>query len=349
MSLYKRDNTWWIDFTTVSGDRIRCSTDTSNKLEAQEFHDRLKAASWRVERLGERRQYTWDDAAAKWLDETSHKRTHHDDVLKLRWLAQYLEGKLLTDVTRDVVAAIGARKRAVASPATANRHLALIRAILRRARDEWEWIEKAPKIKLYREAKRRVRWITPEQAQALLAELPEHQREMVLFALATGLRQGNVTGLCWSQVDLARRTAWVHGEDVKNGDDLHVSLNDLAMSVLGRQRGKHPERVFTYRGKPIKWANTRGWRSALVRAGIATFRWHDLRHTWASWLIQHGTPLYDLQEMGGWKSAEMVRRYAHLAPAKMAQNAAAIDALLHVTNTSQGRFRSDEKRGYGTP
>jgi integrase len=261
MSLYKRDNTWWIDFTTVSRERIRCSADTGNKLEAQEFHDRLKAASWRVERLGERRQYTWDDAAAKWLDETSHKRTHHDDELKLRWLKQYLGGKLLTDVTRDVVAAIGARKRAVASPATANRHLALIRAILRRARDEWEWIENAPKIKLYREAKRRVRWITPEQAQALLAELPEHQREMVLFALATGLRQGNVTGLCWSQIDLARRTAWVHGEDVKNGDDLHVSLNDLAMNVLWRQQGKHPERVFTYKGKPIHWANTRGWRS----------------------------------------------------------------------------------------
>jgi site-specific recombinase XerD len=136
-----------------------------------------------VERLGERRQFTWDDAAGKWLDETSH----HDDVLKLRWLRQYLEGKLLTEVTRDVVAAIGARKRAAASAATANRHLALIRAILRRARDEWEWIEKAPKIKLYREAKRRVRWITPEQAKALLAELPEHQREMVLFALVTVL------------------------------------------------------------------------------------------------------------------------------------------------------------------
>jgi integrase len=349
MSLYKRDNTWWIDFTTASGERIRCSADTSSKLEAQELHDRLKVASWRVERLGERRQYTWDNAAAKWLDETSHKRTHHDDVLKLRWLAQYLEGKLLTGVTRDVVAEIGTRKRSKANAATANRHLALIRAILRRACDEWEWIEKAPKIKLYREAKRRVRWITPEQAKALLAELREHQREMVLFALATGLRQGNVTGLCWSQVDLARRTAWVHGEDVKNGDDLHVSLNDLAMDVLQRQHGKHSERVFTYKGKPINWANTRGWLSALVRAGIANFRWHDLCHTWASWLIQHGTPLYDLQEKGGWKSAEMVRRYAHLAPAKMARNAAAIDALLHVTSTSQCHFESDEKRGYGTP
>jgi integrase len=349
MSLYKRDNIWWIDFTTASGERIRQSSDTSNKLQAQQLHDHLKAASWRVERLGERREYTWDDAAAMWLDETSHKRTHHDDVLKLRWLKQYLGGKLLTSVTRDVVAAIGARKRSHASAATANRYLALIRAILRRACDEWEWIEKAPKVKLYKESKRRVRWITPDQARRLLAELQDHQRDMVLFALATGLRQGNVTGLRWSQVDLARRTAWVHGEDAKNGDDLHVSLNDLAIEVLERQRGKHPEHVFTYQGKPIRWPNTRGWRAALVRAGIENFRWHDLRHTWASWLVQHGTPLYDLQEMGGWKSAEMVRRYAHLAPAQMARNAAAIDALLHVTITSQCQSQGEQKRGNGTP
>lgn len=105
-----------------------------------------------------------------------------------------------------MVAGIGARKRSQASAATANRYLALIRAILRRACDEWEWIEKAPKVKLYREPKSRVRWITPEQARALLEELHEHQRDMVLFALATGLRHGNVTGLCWSQVDLERRT-----------------------------------------------------------------------------------------------------------------------------------------------
>lgn len=139
-----------------------------------------------MERLGERRQYTWDEAAAKWLEETSHKRTHHDDILKLRWLNQYLGGKLIKDVTRDVVATIGTRKRAQASPATANRHLALILAILRRACDEWEWIEKARKVRLYKEPKRRVRWITPDQARTLLAELQEHQRDMVLFALATG-------------------------------------------------------------------------------------------------------------------------------------------------------------------
>jgi integrase len=140
----------------------------------------------------------------------------------------------------------------------------------------------------------------------------------VLFALATGLRQNNVTRLTWSQVDPERSTGWIAAEDAKGKEDIHVSLSPLAVEVLRRQHGKHSERVFTYAGQPVGQVNTRAWRVALQRSGISDFRWHDLRHTWASWLIQNGTPLYDLQEMGGWKSAEMVRRYAHLAPAQMA-------------------------------
>ena len=71
--------------------------------------------------------------------------------------------------------------------------------------------------------------------------------------------------------------------------------------------------VFTYRGKPITQVNTKAWGAALERAGIEDFRWHDLRHTWASWNVQAGTPLHALQELGGWETAEMVRRYAHFS------------------------------------
>lgn len=71
--------------------------------------------------------------------------------------------------------------------------------------------------------------------------------------------------------------------------------------------------------------NTRSWRKALKRAGIANFRWHDLRHTWASWLVQRRVPLFVLQELGGWQSAEIVRRYAHLSPSVNARYAAEID------------------------
>lgn len=78
--------------------------------------------------------------------------------------------------------------------------------------------------------------------------------------------------------------------------------------------GKHQSRVFTYYGKPVIKVGTKGWRQCLKRAGIENFTWHGLRHTWASWHVQSGTPLNALQELGGWSSYEMVMRYAHLAP-----------------------------------
>ena len=80
-------------------------------------------------------------------------------------------------------------------------------------------------------------------------------------------------------------------------------------------------------GKPITQVSTKAWYAALERAGIEDFRWHDLRHTWASWHVQNGTPLFALQELGGWESAEMVRRYAHLAADHLAPYAERLCAL----------------------
>ncbi len=75
------------------------------------------------------------------------------------------------------------------------------------------------------------------------------------------------------------------------------------------------------KGDGVGTANTRAWRNALEREGIKDFRWHDLRHTWASWHAQSGTPLHVLQELGGWSSSDMVRRYAHLSQQHLASYA----------------------------
>lgn len=341
MPLFRRGKTWWIDFTTPRGERVRSSARTDDKIQAQELHDKLKAEAWRVCKLGEKPRRTWDEAALKWLTETKHKATHHEDLAKVRWLQHFLRGRPLDSIDRELIVRIGEAKASEASLSTANRYLALVRAVLRKAVFEWEWIDRAPKVKLFRERTRRVRWITPEQVRALLAELPTHQRDVVLFALATGLRQGNVVRLEWSQVDLARGVAWIYADQAKGGRDIHVSLNSTALEVLSRQVGKHPERVFTFRGRPISWANTRAWREALKRAGIVDFRWHDIRHTWASWLVQNGTPLYVVQEMGAWQSEGMVRRYAHLGPAHLAQHAEVITAMLKGTNSAQPSEQKD--------
>ena len=76
-------------------------------------------------------------------------------------------------------------------------------------------------------------------------------------------------------------------------------------------------RVFTFRGRPLGQANTRSWRNALKRAGIENFRWHDLRHDWATWHVMAGTTIAELQELAAWESDLMVKRYAHFAPEEL--------------------------------
>src|SRR3546814_428875 len=117
--------------------------------------------------------------------------------------------------------------------------------------------------------------------------LPDHRREWVVVPRSMGLRQGNMLGLTLDRVDRARRRATIGHGDTKNGSALGVPLNEVALAVLQRQWGKHPTHVFTYRGNPLRSANTRKWRAALKTCGIEDFRWHDLRHTWASWLRQN--------------------------------------------------------------
>jgi integrase len=268
---------------------------------------------WDLTRLKQKPKRTWDEAALRWLKEKAHKKSYRGDVQIIRWFTGYLRGKTLDQIDRSLIDGLVTR-HVHGSDRTKDIYVALIRAIFRRAMREWEWIDTVPAFKTYSKGgKVRVRWITEEQAERLLKELPEHQREVVVFALATGLRQGNVLGLTWDRVYLNRRMAMVEHGDTKNGDALGVPLNDLAMAVLERQQGKHERHVFTFRGNPLRSANTRAWRKALGRAGITNFRWHDLRHTWASWLRQNDVPTWVLQELGGWKSETMVRRYAHMS------------------------------------
>ncbi|CAG4884679.1 Site-specific integrase [Georgfuchsia toluolica] len=330
MSLFKRKDSpnWWVKLTPRNGRPIQQSTGTPDKVKAEEFHDKLKASLWDQERLGIKPSRTWREAVVRWLEETSEKATHKEDKKKLIWLHFFLGDRALDQITSDVIDQIRSAKLKEASKGTVNRYLALVRAILIRSRDEWEWVDKVPKIRLFKETTSRERSLTHEQARRLLDELPEHQRELVLFSLATGLRQSNVLRLGWEQVNLELRHAWVKGTQSKNRRPISVPLNDVALAVLKRQEGKHSIRVFTYQGKPINSANTKAWTTALTRAGIDDFRWHDLRHTWATWQRQAGTPTHELQRLGGWRTGAMVERYAHLAPEYLAVAASRLDSVL---------------------
>jgi integrase len=337
MSLYKRKDSphWWIKLS-VNGRRVQKSTGTADRQKAQEYHDKLKAQLWDQSRLGINPAHTWPEAVVRWIEETKHKASQKDDLGHLRWLDPYLRDLELHAINRDVLdRIIRARLAGGVSNATVNRTLEIVRAILRKAVHEWEWLDRHPKVRMLKEPVRRIRWITREEAERLIAALPAHLAAMVRFTLETGLRQANVTGLQWSQVDLARRMAWVHPDQAKARKAIPVPLSTRAVLVLREQVGQHPVYVFAYKGKPVRQVNTKAWRKALERARIPDFRWHDLRHTWASWHVQAGTPLHALQELGGWETVSMVRRYAHLSSEHLAVYADRMSGGLRAVGADQ--------------
>src|SRR3990167_885070 len=331
MALYKRNKIYWIDITH-NGTRIQRSTGTSDKVAALELHDRIKADLWRQSKLNDKPKRMWMEAAIRWVTESSHKRSLRDDQQHLRWLNPHFKDLSLDAIDRNLIQKIADIKAASGvSKATVNRVLALIRSILNKAAHELEWLEKVPKIKLHQEDNHRIRWLSHEEAAALIAELPEHLADMAIFTLATGLRQSNVKNLKWKDIDLTHQHAWVHPDEVKSNKALAIPLNETAMAVLQKLQSKNTTFVFTYKGKPVDQVNTKAWRNALSRAKIKNFRWHDLRHTWASWHVQNGTSLQELQQLGGWSNFDMVLRYAHLGSQHLREAAKRI----HVTKSLQ--------------
>jgi integrase len=337
MSLFKRKDSpyWWVKIAH-DGRRIQQSTGTPDKAKAEEFHDKLKASLWDQARLGVKPHHTWNEAVVRYLAETSHKASQASDKTHLRWLDRFLTGRMLDEINRELLDSIMAARMAEnVKNSSVNRVNEVIRAVLRKACNEWEWIDRVPRIRMLPEPNRRVRWITQEEADRLMAALPKHLVPVVKFSLETGLRRSNVTGLQWSQIDLTRRTAWIHPDQAKTRKAIAVPLSAAAVIVIREQVGKNSTHVFSYHGNPLVQVNTKAWRKALAKVGIENFRWHDLRHTWASWHVQAGTPLHVLQELGGWECVEMVRKYAHLSSEHLTEYVDRLSSLKVVSNESK--------------
>jgi integrase len=128
------------------------------------------------------------------------------------------------------------------------------------------------------------------------------------------------------------------GDEMKNGRDHGIPLNDAAVAVLRRCIGKHHTQVFTYNGQPVRNCSSAMWKRATKKAGIEDFRPHDMRHTWASMLAQQGVPDGVIQKLGAWETPRMVDRYRHHSAASLAPYAAKVDAVM----TSASQFASQQ-------
>lgn len=314
MALKLRGGTYWLD-VQINGKRVRESLKTSDKKQALELHDIKRGEIWRVGVVKKMPKKTMGQAFDRWLVERADKKSIEADQLRIDILRPKLGSKLLTEITRAV---IDDHLPEGVKPATRNRYRALIRAILRACEREWEWLDKAPIIKPETERNKRETYITREQAEHLLAELPEHYRDAVRFALMTGLRRANVLNLRWSAVNLAAGTITVAAEESKSGKRIIVPINATTKALLESQETREG---YVFACRHITPAT---WQRACKRAGIEGFRFHDLRHTWASWHAMAGTSIQTLQELGGWSSYSMVQRYVTFAPSHLALAAEAV-------------------------
>lgn len=317
MALYKRGEVYWVELRDVAGTRVRESTDTSDPEKARAYHDRRKK-ELKVSVSADVK--TWDAATDRWLKERTDKATLYNDEARFKWLDQHWAGKRLIDIDDDEVKRVLLLRKAdtsirsETSITTVNHYLVLIRSLFNYANSEWKWNVTPIKLKPFKGGnKKRIRFLTEEELQRLFACLPPHLRIQAEFAVETGLRWSNHTMLRWDQVDAQNQRLWVYADDYKNGDYHGLRISDRAMEIIESQRGRDGKYVFVHHGRPVERLNAYTWATALARAGIEDFRWHDFRHCFASNHARNGTPLLVLKSLGGWKSMEMVDKYAFLA------------------------------------
>jgi integrase len=258
----------------------------------------------------------------KFVLENQHKKSIKTDAAGLKIVEPYIGDLFLESVHMGTLQPyITARRQDGVKNRTINYGLQIVRRVLNLAASEWmdefglTWLASAPKIKLLPQLDSRKPYpLTWEEQERLFAALPEYVREMALFAVNTGCRDQEVCKLRWEwevRVSLPRISSIfiIPGGHTKNGEDRLVVLNHVARSVVDRQRGRHPEFVFTYKGNNVSRMLNRAWKEARKKAKLYV-RVHDLKHTFGRRLRSAGVSFEDRQDLLGHKSARITTHYS---------------------------------------
>jgi len=291
---------------------------------------------------------TFADAAERYAQAKARKRSIREDKKTLkRLLAHFGRETKLDKLTANVISQYrdqrllaGSQNRKSEdgrplplSAAAVTRELALLRHLLRLAHEEWGALAAVPRIRLEKEPQGRLRWLTAEEATRLLARCRETKNpalaDLVEFCLFTGLRQAEALGLIWDRVDRSRGVVLL--ELTKSGRRREVPLNNEADAVLVRRSPQATGLVF---GTSSWYSYRSSWEHSVAAAKIDNFRFHDLRHTFASWAVQRGASLQEVKDLLGHSTLAMVMRYAHLSPEHLRKAVGRLDGLLTTASSS---------------
>lgn len=316
------------DFT-ISGTRIRGSTQTSDIATAKAIVAKLYNDAIIGQHFPRRPRMTLNAATAKYFNEHGQYLSSAWDVIdpNIRQMIGFWGKEIyLDEITNAEISRFTASFIDKLKPATINRKLDDLSAIINRARKQWG-IETAEVDVLKHKSRTpeaRTRWITREEADALELAATPHLKAPIRFALLTGVRLSNITGLRWEDVDMKGRMITFRVKSNRPGRKLHeLTISEPLFKLLMEQGIKKEGFVFVRHFKRGEFAPIKQFRNsfktACKKASLKDFRFHDLRHTAASWMIQDGVPLDMVQKVLGHSNISQTQKYAHRDASELAK------------------------------
>jgi integrase len=316
----------WYMHGTVRGITVRESTGVTDQKAAEAIRARREWEIIQRSVFGAEATATFVGAAVSYL-EAGGERTY------LKPIIARIGSMPLAKIDQAMIEKTARMLYPNASPSTLNRQaFTPIAAVLNHAAARGQCAKRT--IERPTQPKGRVRWLTFDEAEKLLAACSAHLRPLVMFLLGTGARMSEALYLDWREVDLA--SAHVTFLDTKNGEHRGVPLHPRLVNALRALRHNQGRVFRTNAGAAYEEKESGGgqiktaFRGACRRAGITDFTPHDCRHTWATWHYAANRDIVALMKLGGWRSERMVLRYAHV---NVSQLAPSVEAALAAWST----------------
>ena len=341
--IYEREKStyWYALFKSPKGGKTRRSTGipAQGKLreQAQLKANQMELEAWRGWSPNHENAYDFEDLM---LAYTKERELGNADLNCITQLQSYFSGIVLNSIGASEINGYKQyRKRSNRKDGTVRRELAVFSAAINYARREWDWdIPNQVANRKPAESKERIRWLTHGEAKRLLAQAKKsvyspHLADFIELALQTGMRKQEILGLEFSRIDLEKNVIYLNPGDQKNGNYSTLPLSQTAKQVVLRRikvnADAHDRSPYLFPSKNGHIKDVKkGFSFACKQVGIHDFRIHDLRHTFASWLVQEGVSIYDVKHLLRHSSTAVTEKYSHLPPETTRRAVERLDTLL---------------------
>ena len=316
--IYKRGRIWWIRYTGCDGKkRFESSKSTSFKIAENLLIHRKKEVMEGGNPDKRIKNHTFQELANHYSSWVTRQKSFKSKKGFIRQLVMVFGNCPLRNITPMFIEQWQTERLIMNKPATVNRLLATLKHMFTKAM-EWDMLsedilQKVRRVKLLREDNKRLRFLAVEECQRLIDCCAPHLRTIVMVALHTGMRQGEILNLKWEHVDL--KHGFILLDTTKTGERREIPIDNTLKEMFNEMpRGFESKCVSTGKHGDTYKSVKRSFNTALKKAEISNFRFHDLRHTFASHLVMTGVDLVTVKELLGHKSLTMTLRYAHLSP-----------------------------------